>query len=519
MTTEILVRESAELIHGDGRTVVVQLAKWGEPRTVSDDGTTTYREAFESFELADRVRVVDQHFGETIGHADIASYRAEPEPTIDLHIAETARGDDVLALVRNGTIEGVSVEFRPSAADRLVDGVMRRANALVQGIAFAFRPAHSAPILATREQTHHQETDIMSTDETPAGISDTDLAQFGDELRRDMLEQFNQISSRSETPDPYAELRKYRSLAEFALARYDDPDADSRILTRALVDQTTPDNPGVIPPAWVQEVKGIVDFGRPTISAFGVTPLDPNGMELNWPYFDGDFSALVGEQLTEKSEITSVSVPIKKGTSPLKSYAGGSDLSLQLVRRSSPSYVDSYSRIMSIGYAAATDAAALAVAIAAAASGPDWDPSGGTSTELLAALFGASTQVEAATGAPASFAICATDVYNAIGTLSGGVSGLPVAPAPYGTQNVAGTADAASLRINVSGLPIIHDQYAPAGTFLVSNGVAGSWHEDGPMTLQENNVAQLGVDWAIWGMGAFSTYTPAGVVAITPAAP
>lgn len=513
-TGPVLVRESAELIHGDGRTVVVQLARWGEPRLVSDGGPS-YREAFDSLVLADRVAVVDRHNGATIGHADIASYRAQPEPTIDLHIAETAAGNDTLALIRNGTLDAVSVEFHPRRTDKIVDGVLRRVDALVSGIAFAFRPAHTAPILATRET---QENTDMTTDQTagvPVSVTPADLDAFGDSLKRDMIEQFS-IVGRAEPTDPYSAIRRFRNLAEFAVAAFDDPTLDPRILNRALADQITSANPGVVPPAWLTTVYGIIGRGRPTISAFGVESLPPSGMEVDWPYFDGDFSLLVGEQTVEKTEIESVVVPIKKGTAPLKTYAGGSDVSMQLVRRSSPSYLQAYQQIMSIGYAATTDAAVIAAAmLAASASSAIWDPATGTTDGLLAALFTASVEVEAATGAPAEFAIASTDVYIAIGTL--GIVGAGIAPAPYGVQNVAGTADARSLNVNVSGLPVIHDQYAAAGSLLVSNSSVGSFHEDGPMTVQADDVAKLGVDVAVWGMGAFAPVLPAGLVKIAAA--
>jgi hypothetical protein len=513
----ILVRESAELIHGDGRTVVVQLARWGEPRLVSDGGAA-YREAFDSIKLADRVAVVDRHNGQTIGHADVSSYRALPEPTIDLHIAETTAGNDTLALIRNGTLDSVSVEFHPRRTDKIVDGVLRRVDALVSGIAFAFRPAHTAPILATRE---HKENQDMTTDTDTAGapvaVTPADLDAFGDTLKRDMIEQFS-IVGRAEQPDPYSSIRRFRNLAEFAVAAFDDPTLDPRILNRALADQITSANPGVVPPAWLTTVFGIISRGRPTISAFGVENLPPSGMEVDWPYFDGDFSALVGEQLTEKSEITSVVVNVEKGSAPLKTYAGGSDVSMQLVRRSSPSYLQAYQQIMSIGYAATTDAAVIAAAMAAGtASAGTWDPATGTADELLAALFTASVEVEAASGAPAEFAIASTDVYIAIGTLGIGTGGI--APAPYGTQNVAGTADARSLNVNVSGLPVVHDQYAAAGTLLLSNSSVAKFHEDGPMTVQADDVAKLGVDVAVWGMGAFAPVLPAGLRKIGSGAP
>ena len=55
---------------------------------------------------------------------------------------------------------------------------------------------------------------------------------------------------------------------------------------------------------------GIVDHGRPVVSAFGLGNLDDAGMDVDWPYFDGDLLALVGEQTAEKTPITSVRVDI-----------------------------------------------------------------------------------------------------------------------------------------------------------------------------------------------------------------
>ena len=46
--------------------------------------------------------------------------------------------------------------------------------------------------------------------------------------------------------------------------------------------------------------------------------------------------ALVGEQTVEKADVTSVKVSFKKASVPIKTYAGGSDISWQLIRRSQP---------------------------------------------------------------------------------------------------------------------------------------------------------------------------------------
>ena len=165
-------------------------------------------------------------------------------------------------------------------------------------------------------------------------------------------------------------------------------------------------------------------------------------------------------------------------------------------------------RIMALAYAAETDAAANAQALAAATAGEIWAPSTGTADELRTALFLASVDVETATGQPAEFAVVASDVFAAIGSLG------DLWPVNYGTSNVAGTADAASLRVNVSGLPILHDPYAAAGSFIVSNSSAGAWAEEGPMTVSAEDVELLGQNVAVWGMGVFTPYLPAGIIKI-----
>lgn len=275
----------------------------------------------------------------------------------------------------------------------------------------------------------------------------------------------------------------------------------------ALVDQVIADNQGVVPPSWLSEIRGIIDTGRPGILAFGgaSSPGD-SGMDLFWPYFDGDFSTLVGVQSAEKTEITSVKVSIKRGTATLKTYAGGSDISYQLIRRSSPSYREAYLRILAIGYGVTTDNAFVDAVTAAATAGPIWAPATGTSDQLRGALFGASAAVMKATGSPASFVLAAEDMFIKFGGLQG------LWPATYGTQNVSGTAAANTLEISVSGLRIILDTNLAPGTILVSNEQAATWAEDGPFPVSAEDVAKLGQNVALWGMGTTATFLPKGIV-------
>jgi len=320
-----------------------------------------------------------------------------------------------------------------------------------------------------------------------------------DDVRRDALID----RGRGETGHP---LARFRSLVDYADTLWQEGPANMGLLTRALADQITTNNPGVIPPAWVTSVAGIVDQSRPTISAFGAVGLPASGMELTWPYFDGDLTALVGEQLVEKSPIVSVRVDLKRGTEPIRTFAGGSDLSYQLIRRSEPSYRDAYLRIMLNAYAITTNAAAaLDATNAATASTGVWDPVAGDLSALAMALFTASVEVSRATGAPASFVLAGESAFIAAGVLA------VAAATSSGNVNPASTASAATLAVSVAGLPIVFDPSLADGVMLVSNNLTAKWHEDGPFTVTAEDIEKLGQNVAVWGMGAFATSLPAGI--------
>jgi hypothetical protein len=280
-------------------------------------------------------------------------------------------------------------------------------------------------------------------------------------------------------------------------------------MARAFIDQITPDNPGVIPPGWLSEIFGVLDTGRPVINAIGTRPLPASGMEVDWPYFDGDMHALVGEQTTEKGDVTSVKVSFKKASTPIKTYAGGSDISWQLIRRSQPAYRDAYVRILNIAYGVVTDNVVgdllpavpghQTVTYDVAAPDPD-------GSALKAAVFEASSLVQIATGSPAGWVLAATDVFRAFGAMPA------MMPTPYGTQNIPGTATASTLDVNISGLKVTHAPDLAAGTAIISNSQACAWMEDGPFVVAAPVVPKLGEDVAIWGMGAFAAFIPAGIV-------
>ena len=163
---------------------------------------------------------------------------------------------------------------------------------------------------------------------------------------------------------------------------------------------------------------------------------------------------------------------------------------------------------MAIGYSATTDAAFCAALVA---GGTPLASTGVVDAATLRKwLFSASLAVQTATGMPASSVVVATDVF----ANWGGSPGL--LPPSYGTSNISGTADAATLRVNISGLEVTSDPYLAAGKVIVSNELAAKWLEDGPFPISADDVTNLGQDVAIWGMGVPQLKVPAGVIIGTP---
>jgi hypothetical protein len=126
-------------------------------------------------------------------------------------------------------------------------------------------------------------------------------------------------------------------------------------VARTFADQITSQNDGLNPVGWITDIKRIVFLGRRAINAFGgPAPLPDSGMSIKYPFLSSS-NTLVGVQSTQKTEITSARIDIDDGDGTIATYAGGSDISLQLLERGTPSYLTAYQRIMTNYWANVTD--------------------------------------------------------------------------------------------------------------------------------------------------------------------
>ena len=418
---------------------------------------------------------------------------------IDFDVVNTSLGRDAATLMRTGSSRGLSVGFAPLESKRTQgkNAIVYTKAALAE-VSLTHQPAYSmAGVGSIRED--HMSVETVE-DAAPAVVADIQAREAIDELRRE-------VQSVAHVAEPVHPLAQFRSYGEYSKAVLEGFES------RALIDQVTDNNPGVLPPIWLQQVRGIIDLGRPVITGVGgPQSAGATGLDINWPYFDGDLTTIVEAQANQKDEVNSVRIDIEKGTASLLTYAAGSDISYQLLQRSQPSYLDAHNRIMAASYSTVTDRKFTNDLWQLGTGTETYDLSGDTTGAVFrATVFEASMKCEDATGVPATIVYASTALMTAIGGWES------FYPAPYGVQNVSGVATASTLQVNVSGLRVVRAKWldgAATRHAIVTNGEASRWIEDGPRLASAENVGQIGRDIAIYGYGVTAAYLPAGIVRI-----
>ena len=469
-----------------GRDLIIRLLTPGE---IAD--TAQGRESFDASAFADvdptKVVVESQrHGGPVVGIG--TAIESSPEGIyFRARISETADGHDLLTLFRDRVLTAASITFKPTETKRTPEGVLHRLKADLLRVAVLQKGAYSsAQVVAQRapvEEPPVKEEEPMST-ETEDRVTAVE----------ESIRSVQATVATAHTSPNTDVLAGYRSFGEAFLAATDDPSVNEA-LNRALTEQTTTANPGLIDKINSWELVAPVLQPRRSILAFGgAIALPASGLQITWPSFDPASTFSVARQNAEFEEISSGTVSYKSNSTDIHTYAGGSKVSLQLIQRSDPAYRELLLREYGRAWSTATNAAFVAVIEAGTTT--DTLALGADTAALIAALIAQSVAIETDSGAPASVALLATDVWLA-------VASLPDMIAPqYGTVNAPGVISAATLELNLSGLRLAHEPALSAGKMIVSTPIAASWGEDGPRALQSLDVSVLGEDQAIYSMGA-----------------
>lgn len=423
---------------------------------------------------------------------------------ITANILDTVQGRDAATLAKAGAVKGLSVGFVPitSTWNRAKTAVQHMSAQLAE-TSLTHMPAYaSAGVSEIREGEIMSETTTVETSVVPA--EDVQAREALVQVREE-LAQLQAAVNVTEAAHP---LAKYRTFGDYAKAVY------TGVEDRALEVSNLADAPGLVPPVWFKDIKGVLDRGRPCINALGgAQNVSGAGMTVNWPYFDGDLSAIAAVQAAENDEINSADIDIKKGTATLATYAAGNRLTYQVIERTDPSYVTAHMRILMGAYGTETEYAFQAGLWANDTyGGVDYDFSADTTgSAFMEAVWNAAVVCQLSTGQPAEAVLVNTAVYKKLGGWSA------FQAQNYPVQNTGGVFDGRTGRATIMGLPLILAQsFAVDETqdAIVTNAASVAWLEDGPRVASADVVSNLGRETGIYGYGVTAPYITGGIVSI-----
>lgn len=245
-------------ITSDGRTVDVRIVPYNERAVANDGGGGSargipYEEEFlagaftNQLKAPNRVLANFEHqpgIGGVVGHG--TALREEADGFYgSFRMHETNDGDKALTLVREGVLDGVSLEFLPIKTFRTAAGVVQRAKAHLDSVAFCRNPAYkSAKVLAVREE--------ILLDETLLPV----------------------------LPDP-AMLERYERLGFELPERYQTTEDDEELLQRAMVEMAWDGSASRWPTAEAYCSASAIDLnppGQPKTKSMCHLPFhEPNG--------------------------------------------------------------------------------------------------------------------------------------------------------------------------------------------------------------------------------------------------
>jgi hypothetical protein len=273
---------------------------------------------------------------------------------------------------------------------------------------------------------------------------------------------------------------------------------------RAVANQITSDTPGILPVTIVGGIVNDIDTRRPFITSLGARDMgNIPGKVFSRPKITQH--VLVGEQLTEKTELASRKMTISGVDFTKKTYGGVVDISRQDIDWTSPSAWDALLTDLEGVYAKETEnAAADAFAASVVSTAIEVGGTGAASTfqQWATALYAAAAQAYAGVEELPNHIWASLDMWATLGPV---IDQWTRQVSSDGRRPAAGASSPASFDGNVLDFPRTVVPSFPSGTLIVGVKEKAEVYEDriGLLTAVEPRL--LGVEVAFGGYMASGT--------------
>lgn len=471
-------------------------------------------------------------FGPPIGRGQWLEERSDGA-YMGFKVSKTQHGDDGLQLAADGVTPHVSVVYHlPSSQGEFQYRSGRRATGWkrvdLREVATTWKPIYqSAAVLEVRSE-QEGEAPVSKETEAPvdAGVATEEpkpepmqarsfedaVAHFGDSINQSLErvtasfsdrigkleeQQRSQFVVPGEKKDDKPEVQAGHWFQYALRALSGDRISTGDMQYRALADIVTSDNLGVVPDSFSTELIGVIDPSRPFLSTTRRLPTPTSGMTMHVPKIVT--RPTVGLQSEEKTELASTPTSITTEDFSAVTKGGAGDLSLQILKRSDPSFLDLYLRLLAEAYAMDSEAEALESLLGAdVTDGLTLDPA----TTGLGDAF--TTAFDVIRRGPDTIWLSSAAVGAFIDAVHP-VTGMPMYSSITADFSVPG-----GITGSIKGLRPVHvPELGALGADVIVGPSSGfAWAEDGTYTLQVDVPAKAGRDVALVGILWFAPYYP-----------
>lgn len=427
---------------------------------------------------------------------------------ITAKVSDTSLGNDVLTLMRDGALNKFSVGFVPVEQTRDGQTITRTKVSLKEVSVVAFASYAGANITEVREELEEVTLEELLED-IPTQTNEGEIVSENIELDvrtvQDEVAELRRVVEAGITPSaPVAPgYTMFRSVGEYAKGLVSS-DSDAVELFRAASTSANTYNL----PGWVGFINNLISLNRPSWSVWSQGVLPDAGLTVDYAKVTAN-SMSVTNQATEATAIATGNITIASTSAAVKTYAGQTQLSRQLVERSTVPFLDTAFQAMAIAYANTTNAAVVSTLGGLTWTGKIMAADGGTAKSILEGITDGAKYIKVNSGLTPEFILVDPVGYKYLVSVAD-TTGRPIVRVDGGMANgeSIGFAAPAQLSGTIFGLPIIVDTTLSAGVCYLANSAAVKVFESAgaPVRLVDDISGQstLTNSYAVYGYAAIT---------------
>jgi HK97 family phage prohead protease len=498
-TSDILTANTSK------REITGIIVPFGKPG-FTNMGTVVFEQG--SLQLGNDIKLFEDHDMSKV-RGRMVSHEITPVGIIGkFKVARTSAGDDILALAQDGLKSGLSIGASIDQYENKEDEVYVTAAKILE-VSVVDTPAFAEAQITDVAAQKADETEVTanSASDEQTNQTESEVTSMGNpEEVTPVVETAPEVAVEASkavaAPVAYAKPRVNTNITagEYAKAQFNamQGNSDARDLVAAIEQATTTENIGVVPPSYLRDLIGIIDNSMPFADSLEQGVLPASGMKFYRPVIGTQATTA---QTAEAVEFDSTDTTITSKEVSVVKIAGANKVSVELLDRSDPAYLDVLLRELAASWAQKADAYAFATATASAGTS-----TGGTLYGAIADGIADSYAILRKT--PNRFLADTGNFATLLSAVDGNDRPLFSAAAP---QNAAGLMTQGSTNGTIAGLQLVVDPNIDTGAGVVGivySSDAATMYKSSAFQLRTNVVSTGEVEIGIYGYVALCDKYP-----------